>query len=114
MGVLALEAAAAQPSVAFVNLYKSDACNYGSNSQDVTLADPQPGTYTNVVFSQVCRSGARGVVLPCVLQLLNMPAHTPHIFVHTARSIWESVRSHAGQQRRRYVRAFCINAGVIR
>lgn len=60
MTVLALGVTAAQPSVAFVNLYKSDACNYGDNSQSITLADPQPGNYTNVVFSQVCWIGGGG------------------------------------------------------
>jgi hypothetical protein len=53
VAALTLGATVAQPSVQFVNLYQSSTCDYGANSQAITLKNPQDGTYTNVTFSQV-------------------------------------------------------------
>jgi hypothetical protein len=53
VAALTLEATVAQPSIRFVNLYKSNNCNYNGNSNSITLANPQAGIYTDVIFSQV-------------------------------------------------------------
>lgn len=64
------------PSISFVNLYVSNDNKYGSNSQSITLKNPQP-TYTNVTFSQV------RACLPLAYLAINC-----HVSRHTRLSAW--------------------------